>query len=354
MGIDQSPEFLADIGLHQSPAKSSMSYGNEKRNYKVFEELYYSLLDYFKHSLARRPEYKVIDEVKNYTIKIVDATIMSVALSLFSWAKYRTAKGGIKANVSLDEAMMVPDIINISEAKVSDRRGADNFRYPQDTIVIDDRGYFDCKLFKIRIDDKNWFVTRLKDNILYESVRELDLPEDKDFHILKDEIIHLTGRSAIDNELNTVELRRVSVYIEEDDRMIILITNNLEWSAATIAELYKRRWLIETFFKLIKQNLQIKTFLGTSDNACKSQIFIALTCYLLLEVIRRTLCKKTHRFGHFVTLIRVCLNQYNRLGYIVNATQITVRRAREGTKSMPNLFPAADQKKDFEQLLLNF
>jgi len=354
LGIDQSPEFLSDIGLQQSPAKSSMSYGNEKRNYKIFEELYYSLLKHFQHSLARRPEYKVIEEVKNYSIKIIDATIMSVALSLFSWAKYRTAKGGIKAHVSLDEATMVPDIINISEAKISDRRGVDNFRYPKDTIVVDDRGYFDCKLFKIRIEDGNWFVTRLKDNILYESVRELDLPDNKDFHILKDEIVYLTGQAAIDNDMNTVELRRVTVYIEEDDRTIVLITNNLEWSAATIAELYKRRWLIEIFFKLIKQNLQIKTFLGTSENACKSQIFIALICYLLLEIIRRTLSKTSHRFGHFVTLIRVCLNQYNRLGYIVNATQIKVRRARDGTKPMPNLFSTMGEKKDFEQLLLDF
>jgi len=354
LGIDQSPEFLTAIGLQQSPAKSSMSYGNEKRNYAVFEDLYYCLLDNFKHSLSHRPENKVIEEVKKYSIKIVDATIMSVALSLFSWAKYRTAKGGIKAHVSLDEATMVPDIINISEAKVSDRRGVDNFRYPKETIVVDDRGYFDCKLFKTRIEDENWFVTRLKDNILYETVRELDLPDDKDFHILKDEIIHLTGKSAIEEELNTTELRRVSVYIEEDDRTIILITNNLEWTADTISELYKRRWLIETFFKLIKQNLQIKTFLGTSENACKSQIFIALICYLLLEVIRRTLSKTNHRFGHFVTLIRVCLNQYNRLGYIVNATQITVRKARDGTKSMPNLFSIKEINKDFEQLLLDF
>jgi hypothetical protein len=202
LGIDQSPEFLADIGLQQSPAKSSMSYGNERRNYKVFEELYYSLVNHFKQSLARRSEYKVVEEVKNYTIKIVDATLMSVALSLFSWAKYRTAKGGIKAHVSLDEATMVPDIVNITEAKVSDRRGVDNFRYCKDTIVIDDRGYFDCKLFKIRIEDENWFVTRLKDNVLYETIEELDLPDEKDFHILKDELIHLTGQSAIDNKLN--------------------------------------------------------------------------------------------------------------------------------------------------------
>lgn len=358
LGIDQSPEFLADTGLKQSPAKSSMSTGNKKRNYQIFEDIYKSLLEYYKTALAHRPEYKVIDEVKKYAVKIVDATIMSVSLSLFQWAEYRTAKGGIKAHVSMDAAAMVPEFVNISEAKLSDRRGVDDFRYPKDTIVVDDRGYFDCKLFRTRIDDGNWFVTRLKDNILYKSVRELDLPDGKDEHIMKDEIIHLTGKSAVEQELNTVELRRVAVFIEDEKtkqwREIEIITNNLEWSAATIAELYKLRWSIEIFFKLIKQNLQIKTFIGTSQNACKSQIFISLICYLLLEVIRRTMCRTKHCFGNFVTLIRVCLSQYSRLGYIVNATQITVRKARIKQYPPPDLFTGSDAKKDFEQLLFNF
>lgn len=354
MGIDQSPEFLSHIGLEQSPAKSTMSDGNAKRDYRVFEDLYYSLCNHYKMQLSRRPEYKVIEEIKNKNIKIIDATIMSVCLKLFPWAKYRTAKGGIKAHVSLDEASMIPDIVNISEAKVSDRRGVDNFRYEKDTIIVDDRGYFDIKLFKIRIEDGNHFVTRIKGNILYDSVREYDLPEDKDEHILKDEIIRLTGKSAIENGMDTVEFRRVVVYIEEDNRTVELICDNLEWSAATIAELYKRRWLIETFFKLIKQNLQIKTFLGTTPNSCKSQIFISLICYLLLELIRRTMSKVKHRFGHFVTLIRVCLTQYNRLGYIVNETKIGVRAARKRLKPPPNLFSSLHIEKDFEQLILDF
>lgn len=354
MGIDQSPEFLSDIGLEQSPAKSTMSDGNFKRDYHVFEDLYYSLCKYYKHQLHKRAEYKVIKEIEGKHIKIIDATIMSVCLKLFSWAEYRTAKGGIKAHVSLDEMSMIPDIVNISKAKISDRRGVDDFRYVKDTIIVDDRGYYDSKLFKIRIDDKNHFVTRIKDNIVCESVREYELPDDKDEHILKDEIIRLTGKAAVENGIDQVEFRRVVVYIEEDNRTVELICNNLEWSAATIAELYKRRWLIETFFKLIKQNLQIKTFLGTSPNACKSQIFIALICYLLLELIRRTLSKTTHRFGHFVTLIRVCLTQYNRLSYIVNETKIRVRVARKRLRSPPNLFNFQNSEKDFEQLLFDF
>lgn len=353
-GIDQSPEFLGDIGLAQSPARSTMSDGNAKRDYRVFEELYYLLCGYYKEQLRMREDYKVIQEIEGKHIKIIDATIMSVCLNLFSWAEYRTAKGGIKAHVSLDEISMIPDMVNITQAKVSDRRGVDDFRYPKDTIIVDDRGYYDTKLFKIRVEDENHFVTRIKGNILYESIRELDLPDGKDEHIIKDEIIKLSGKSAVENGVDQIQFRRVAVYIEEDDRVIELICNNLEWSAATIAELYKRRWLIETFFKLIKQNLQIKTFLGTSQNACKSQIFVALIGYLLLELIRRALSKTNHRFGHFVTLIRVCLTQYNRLSYIINNTKIEVRKARKKQESPPNLFSNLKPEKDFEQLLIDF
>jgi len=217
---------------------------------------------------------------------------MSVCLSLFDWAQYRTAKGGIKIHTSLDEKTLLPDIINISEAKLSDRRGVDDFRYPKDTIVVDDRGYFDFKLFKSRIVDGNHLVTRIKSNTDYESIEEFELPDDKNFQILKDEKIKLTGNSAQKAGIHEVVFRRVVVMVEQQDRKtkevtskeVALITNNLEWSAATISELYKRRWQIETFFKLLKQNLQIKNFLGTNENSNKSQIYIALISYFLTDV----------------------------------------------------------------------
>jgi len=328
-GISIDGQFLKDIGLEQSPAKSTMSDGNKKRDYKVYEKLYYLLLGHYSNLYSRTDGYKVIKEIEGKSIKLVDATIISVCLQLFEWAKFRTAKGGIKIHTSLDEATMMPEIINITEAKVSDRRGVDGFRYAKDTIVVDDRGYFDFKLFMLRIEDENHFVTRIKVNTVYEQVEEKDLPDDKDHHILKDELIKLTGKAAKDAGIDQQTLRRVVVYRPEDNKTIELITNNLDWPAAVIGELYKRRWLIETFFKLLKQNLQVKTFLGTNENSCKSQLYIALITYLLLEIIRRHISKTKHCFGHFVTLIRVCLTQYNRLGYIVNEIKITVQKANK-------------------------
>jgi hypothetical protein len=332
-GISIDGQFLKDIGLTQSPAKSTMSDGNKKRDYRVFEKLYYLLLEHYLGLFSRTDGYKVIKEIKGKCIKLVDATTISVCLQLFEWAKFRTAKGGIKVHTSLDEATMLPEIINITEAKVSDRRGADGFKYPKDTIVVDDRGYFDFKLFMNRIEDGNDFVTRIKTNTVYEQVEENELPDDKDHHILKDECIRLTSKTAIDAGIDQIVLRRVAVYRPEDNKTIELITNNLHWPATVIGELYKRRWRIETFFKLLKQNLQVKTFIGTNENACKSQLYIALITYLLLEIIRRHISKTKHCFGHFVTLIRVCLTQYNRLEYIVNEIKITVQKAnkiREG------------------------
>lgn len=340
IGMSGDEKFLRDIKLAQSPARSTMSDGNAKRNYKVFSEIYQQLISHYGKVFSKRSGYKEIKEIEGKNIKLVDATVMGVCLNLFEWASYRTAKGGIKAHISLDEKTMLPEIINITEARLSDRRGVDGFRYPQDTIVVDDRGYFDFGLFKQRIEDQNIFVTRMKSNTVFEQVRELDLPGDRDFEILKDEVIRLSSIAAIEKGIDDQDLRRVAIYFEETDRktkkkkvkVISLITNNLDWDASVIAELYKRRWYIETFFKLMKQNLQIKNFLGTSENACKSQIYIALICYFLLELVRRTATKTKHRFGHFVTLIRVCLMKYDLMEYIINDIRTVVKKANDYTK----------------------
>ena len=336
LGLSVDEKFIRDMGIKQSPAKSTMSDGNAQRDWKVFEHLYLGLIAYYKNVFQKQPGYKEIQEIEGKSIKLIDATIMSVCLNLFDWAKYRTAKGGIKAHVSLDEKTMLPDIVNITAAKTSDRRGVDNFTYPEDTIVVDDRGYFDFMLFLKRIEDGNIFVTRIKSNTSYQHAHELELPDDKDFEILKDEVIHLSGKQAKETGIDKIELRKIAVIVEETDRKtkkkqvktLELITNNLTWEASTIVELYKRRWLIETFFKLLKQNLQIKNFIGVNENSNKSQIFIALISYFLIELVRRNISKVNHRFGHFITIIRVCLLQYKVLQYVANDINIVVKKAR--------------------------
>lgn len=316
--LNVSGEFLDGIGLDQSPARSTMSSGNAKRSWEVFEDLFTALLSYYARMFRKTEGYKVIKELEGKQIKIIDSSTISLCLQLFDWAKFRTAKGAIKIHTCLDEATEIPELVYISDGKMHDRKGIDHLTIQDKSILIDDRGYFDFSLFVKLIVKEVTFVTRIKDNTVYKSVRELDLPEDRDFHILKDEIIRLTGAKAYESTICDHHLRRVVVYDQEKNSTIEIITNNLALPAWIISDLYKRRWKIETFFKHLKQNLQVKTFIGTSENACKSQIYIALIAYTLLEFIRRHISKVNHGLKQFVNLIRICLMHYQGLNYIVN------------------------------------
>ena len=317
-GIGVSEIFIKDLGLLQSPARSTMSDGNKKRNWKVYELLYSRLISHYEKILSSTSHRKVIEEIKDKRIKLIDSTIISVCLSMFDWAKYRTAKGGIKVHTCWDDALMIPEIINISEAKLHDSRGFENLVFPKDTIIVEDRAYFDFTLMLSRIKAKNVFVTRIKKNTLFEVIAETDLLEETSDNILKDEIIILTSDKAKECGINKEKLRLVHVYKEDENKVIEIVTNQLDWKAQTIADLYKKRWDIELFFKAIKQNLQIKSFLGTSENAVKSQIYIALICYLLLELLRRTATKKAVAFSNFVEKIRFCLPYYLSISYVCN------------------------------------
>ena len=267
VGIGASKTFIRDLGLEQSPAKSTMSDGNKNRDYKVFENLYMSLLNYYSHQLISHNYRKIIDEVKNKTVLIRDSSSMSLCLGLFSWAKFRTAKGGIKIHTQWDKAMMMPNLINIGEAATHDSKGFEHTVFPKNTIIIEDKGYWDYSIIKARIGEGNDFVTRIKENTVYDVLEELDLPDKEDQHILIDEIITLTGKKAIEAGLKNVKLRRVVAYQEAENTTIEIISKNLDWKASTIAELYRRRWDIENCCKLFKQHLNVKTFVDTYPNA---------------------------------------------------------------------------------------
>jgi hypothetical protein len=332
-GLGVSETYIQDLGLKQSPARSTMSDGNRQRPWQVYEYLYYALLKHYGGVLRKAHKSHMIKELEGMDIKLIDSSTISLCLRLFDWAKFRTAKGGIKIHTCWDAALQIPDFINITEAKVHDSQGFENNVFPANTIIVEDKGYFDFKVMKKRADAKNIFVTRIKDNTTYESVVELDLPTDKDHHILKDEVILLTGTASRKIGFHTCKLRRVVVYDEKNNQTIEIITNQLEWEAATIAALYKMRWDIELFFKALKQNLQVKTFIGTSENAVKSQIYVALICFLLLQLLSRTLCKVKPAFSNFTEKIRICLNHYCSLDYVCNQVKQGAHRVRRKNKN---------------------
>jgi hypothetical protein len=327
-GIGVSETFISDLGLKQSPARSTMSDGNKKRDWRVFESLYFKLLSHYKSVLKRHHKSYIVEEIKGKNVKLIDSTTIPLCLSMFDWAKFRTAKGGAKIHTCLDVELMLPDVINISEAKLHDRYGLEQSVFPKNTIIVEDRAYFDFLLMLNRIAADNIFVTRIKSNTVYETIEELDLPDGENEHIVKDEIIRLTSSKALDSGISKQKLRLVHVYKEDENKIIEIITNQLEWEALTISELYKKRWDIEQFFKALKQNLQVKTFVGTSENAVKSQIYIALITYLLLELIRRTIPKKTPAFTGFVEKIRISLCFYLTLDYVCNTMGEGAKRIR--------------------------
>ena len=247
---------------------------------------------------------------------------------MFDWAKFRTAKGGLKIHTCWDDTLMLPDVVNITPAKEHDRYGLQQLVFPKSTIVVEDRAYFDFNLIAQRITAENVFVSRIKSNTVYTSQDELLLPENQDQDILKDEIITLDSKKAVEKGVDKIPLRLVHVYKKDENKVVEIITNQLQWSARTIADLYKKRWDIELFFKSIKQNLQIKTFLGTSENAVKSQIYIALINYLLLQLIIRTIASKKHAFSNFVEKIRICLCFYLSLDYVCNQIDAKAKKIR--------------------------
>jgi len=339
-GLGVSETFIGDLGLSQSPARSTMSDGNKQRDWRVFESLYNRLLSHYQCVLSKQRQSHIIEEIKGERIKIIDSTTIGLCMSLFDWAKFRTAKGGIKIHTCWDDTLMLPDMVNITEAKVHDRYGLGQLVFAKNTIIVEDRAYFDFELMLNRIKAENVFVTRIKTNTVYESIEELDLPDHIDQDILKDEIIQLSSDKAMQVGIAQQKLRLVSVYKEDENKVIHIISNQIDWKARTIADLYKRRWDIELFFKAIKQNLQIKTFVGTSENAVKSQIYVALICYLLLELIKRTIAKSTKAFSNFVEKIRICLPFYLSLDYVCNQVNEGAKRIR--VVKQAELIPKAD------------
>jgi hypothetical protein len=339
-GIGVSEIFIKDLGLSQSPARSTMSDGNKKRNWEVYKSLYNKLIGHYEKILSLHHRSHIIKEIEGYTIKLIDSTTISLCLSMFDWAKYRTAKGGIKIHTCWDDSLMIPEIVNITEAKMHDRYGLAKLIFPKKTIIVEDRAYFDFTLMLSRIKAENIFVTRIKENTIFKSVEELELPDQRDQNILRDEIIILNSDKAIESGINGEKLRLVHVYKEDENKVIEIITNQLEWKASTIAQLYKKRWDIELFFKAMKQNLQIKAFLGTSENAVKSQIYIALISYLFLELLRRTVAQKGYAFSNFVEKIRICLPFYLSLEYVCNQVNEGAKRIK--ILKQPELIPNGD------------
>lgn len=297
---------LVHLGISKAPNKSTLSYANEHRPAKLYEDLFYTALGRFRDQKglgSRKQKFRF----KNKLLSL-DSTTISLCLELFPWAEFRRAKGGVKAHVLLDHDDYLPRYVLITEAKRSDVKMADAFTLNPGSIVAIDRGYNDYAQFGKWTAQEIYFVTRLKDNAAYEVVEECVLPENR--NIRSDQLIRFTSEKA--QKDCPCLLRRVVVWDAVNEREIVLLTNLLAFGSTTIAAIYKDRWEIELFFKALKQNLKVKSFVGTSENALRIQIWTALIAILLLKWMHH-LSKAKWSLSNLASMLRLNLFTYRDL-----------------------------------------
>jgi hypothetical protein len=294
------------LGVKTAPSKSTLSYANAHRPDALFEELFWSALKRFR-SQGKLGGKQHKFRFKNKLLTL-DSTTISLCLSVFPWAKFRRAKGGVKAHVLLDHDDYMPAFVHISQAKMHDSRALALLRLNAGSIVAMDMAYNDYAQFARWTQAGIHFVTRMKDNAVYAVVQQRAVPQYR--NILRDETIILTGGGA--QEKCPHCLRRIVVWDQENEREIVLLTNHLGFGATTLADIYKERWQIELFFKALKQNLKIKTFVGVSENALRIQIWTALIAMLLLKWLHH-LSKAGWSLSNLASLLRLNLFTYRDL-----------------------------------------
>ena len=297
---------LVHLGVRRMPNKSTLSYANANRPAELYEALLWTMLDRFRSS-GQLTDKRHRFRFKNKLFSL-DSTTISLCLSLFPWAEFRRAKGGVKVHVLLDHDDYMPAFTAISEAKKHDVKVAKSLRLNPGSIVVMDRAYNDYQMFATWTERGVYFVTRMKDNAVFEVVERRRVPHNR--NILSDEIIQLTGVKA--SKKCPHLLRRVVVWDADKSREIVLLTNHLEFGATTIANIYKDRWQIELFFKALKQNLKIKTFIGTTENALRIQIWTALLALVLLKWLHY-LSSARWSFSNLASLLRLNLFTYRDL-----------------------------------------
>ena len=299
-GLRSATGNLNHLGIERAPSKSTIGYQNKNRDWELFRAYYYQLLG----SLGQQVGFKQVKFKIKTKIFLLDSTTISLCLSIFDWAKYKTAKGAVKMHTLLDFDSNLPAYVNITDGKTADNKGAYDIPLLKGSVIVADRFYNDFYLLNIWDSKGVYFVIRHKENIQYKVIKENKLPENRHQHILKDEIIELKNKSS--KEKYPRRLRRVAVWDDVNMQVIELITNHMTWSCNTIGELYKSRWQVEIFYRDIKQLLHIKSFIGTSQNAVMIQIWTALITILILKALK-AMAKFNWHLSNLVAFIRLNL-----------------------------------------------
>jgi Transposase DDE domain/Domain of unknown function (DUF4372) len=281
-GLAASEGKLRHLGLPTAPSRSTLAYANEHRPWQLHRTVFEQLLAKCQILVASQPETRKKRKFrfKNPLLSL-DATVIDLCATMFDWAKFRLTKGAVKLHLLLDHDGYLPSFAVITEGKKHEVRVARQMQFAPGAILVFDRGYTDYEWFMSLTEQGVYFVTRLKENADYGVVEKREIPQRRD--VLRDEVVFFYKLAQSSKE---AFFRRIEFYDEERDRVLVFLTNHLELAAATVAAIYKERWQIELFFRALKQSLRVKTFVGTSANALKTQLWTALIAILLVKYLQ--------------------------------------------------------------------
>lgn len=280
-GLLSTQGDLHQIGVRDVPTRSSLAYMNQRRDWTFFRDVFEAVLKEIGPAFKgeKGPGLRLTRKV--YAL---DSSLISLCLELFDWARYRKQKGACKLHALLDYDGFLPVYAEVSDGKTSDIEVARGLNLPKGSVIVVDRAYLDFD-WLADLDSKGIvFVTRTKRNFDHEKTASYDITEEER-HILEDADIELLGQQTA--KKYPKELRKVTIEDPETGKELEFLTNERRWKPATVALLYKKRWEVENFFKLLKQHLKIKSFVGTSFNAVMIQIWSALTAVLLMKYLKK-------------------------------------------------------------------
>jgi len=307
LGLLANAHKLSHLGLSYLVRRSTFSEANKRRSSKVFEDIYMSV--YRKHSKSLADSRLNDKDLKR--LYIMDSSTITLFKDILKGVgrnpKEGKKKGGIKAHTIIKASENVPCLIRYSEAARHDHMFLQEVEsLPSGSIITFDKGYVDYAQYESFSEKSIWYVTRLKDNAVYEPLKEFDIPEDADDGVLKDEEVELLYGQ---NKQKKHRARRIAYWDCENNRLFEFLTNNFELSAEKIALIYKKRWQIELLFKQLKQNFPLKYFLGDNENAIEIQIWSAMLANLLITLVKSKL-KRRWAFSNMVSIIRQQLMNY--------------------------------------------
>jgi len=308
-GLRSAAGKLAHLGLNSVHPRSTLSYANARRPYQIYQDVFFAVLHRCQSTLRIGNKFRF----KNPLLSM-DSTTIDLCLSLFPWAKFRQTKGAVKVHTLLDHDGYFPVFAHITDGKGSDTKIAKKILpnlplLPKGSIIAFDRAYVDFVLFAALLGMGVYFVTRIKERMLWEVVEERGVPQGR--HIVRDTIIRFTSPKAVEL-LGQQMFRLVESVDPKTGESITVLTNHLTFGPTTVASIYRDRWNIEIFFKTLKQHLRIKTFVGTSENALLIQIWTALTTILALKYLK-VLSTFGWSLSNLIVQLRLCLFTYQDL-----------------------------------------